>query len=136
MNRKGDLSSPPMDNGILEAGITLFFGLLIFLTLRWQLDPKKESYDSAGHKYNTRLDHDIPVNRWFLFGMFISAGVTVCFALFPEIAFPVLSMTVPIARIAFMISIIIVIIFIIRIIRHPPDQQPQTRQGDDSLVEI
>lgn len=118
------VSSYSTHSSILEAAVMLPLGLLISLTLRWQLDPNQLYYDSKLHKNEKRVDRDIRVNRDYLIAMFVSASVTVGFALFLEIAFTVLSLTVSVARISFVILIVIVVIFIIRIIHNPPKQEP------------
>jgi len=119
-------SSPIVDFGILEATVTFLVGLLIFLTLRWQLDPEKVFWNSEKHELETRLDRDVRLNVRFLVGMFVSSSVSVGLAIF--------SATVLFARIAFVVSLIVVVLFIIHIIRNPPERR-RPESGDDSTLE-
>jgi len=126
--------SPSDNGGILEASVTLLLGLLIFLTLRWQLDPNRLYFDSKLKKYEKRIERDIRINKAYLIAMFISASITVGFALFPQIGIRFESIVVPFVKIWFVITIVIVIAFIIRIIRNPPEQGPATGSATFSEV--
>jgi hypothetical protein len=119
------IPSSPANPGILEASVTFLVGLLIFLTLRWQLDPEKVFWNSEKHVLETRLDRDIRLNIWFLIGMFVSASISVGLALFPETGMA--------PRVSFFVSLAIVVAFIIHIIRNPPKRGPQ-ENDDESLV--
>jgi hypothetical protein len=108
-----------LDSSIIEASVTLLVGVSIFLTLGWKLYPHGLVSQMFGGEKKT-TDPEVLELRRILYAVYVIIGLTVGFALFPEIAFPVYSLKISIARIFFIISIAWVISCIVYIINHPP----------------